>query len=260
MFGAMLRRWHHEAKRKLELMRVPSVEKATGLAELSDENFLWLAANAVVSLEDPGLAWNSRPLGLLAEKRINHQGMNRFVEYLRPWLRGSRVYEIGAADTGELHESVLKSRFGVSEYRAVDPMPDLDPVVEEGDVLRFLSEQDAGSGHVLALGLFEPRFTLEEFLEPAPDLLVARPEHYQHEYVRRLVKELSRVIPHEGLLFGDGLGSGRKKGEVELYLERAGFSKFEAPARLLKEGAALFPELNGPKGPVEPFFFKRVGK
>jgi hypothetical protein len=258
VIGKTLRRWGRDAKRWLTLTKIPSTDKSTGLEEISNENFLWLAANSQPSMEDPGLAWCSRPLGMLSAERINHPALNRFVDFLAPWLRGARVYEIGAADTGTQHEGVLMKRFGVREYRGVDPMPDLDPVVEENDVLGYLTEQPEASGHVLALGLFDNRINLGSFTAPASDLFEARREHYQHEYVRRIVSQLRRIIPPGGILFGDGLGSGKQKSELERYLERAGFVRLLIPERLLELAEAELPPLERRDGPIEPFFFQRM--
>lgn len=124
-----------------------------------------------------------------------------FVEQLRQRLKRYPLIELGVGNNSHKHRALFRDFFDVPEYLPVDFRPRSDSYVAHEDMLTFLERQSPGSANVVAFGVFNEPLT--RVLEDAESMDEASCT-IQFEYVNRLARELHRVLPAEGILFGDG--------------------------------------------------------
>ena len=148
-------------------------------------------------------------------------------------LSSRPLFELGVNNLATKHKDLAVRRLRASSYQGVDAYCD-SPQVVRADALQWLVSQPDGSGSVLAFGLLnEPLSPVDSFLAmsfwkngfflPVPTCTHFSRSQMEHEYLRRLAKQLYRVIPERGLLFGCGLYPMSSRRDMRHYLERAGF-------------------------------------
>jgi SAM-dependent methyltransferase len=126
----------------------------------------------------------------------------------------------------------MRSAFGASHYLSADLNRDSQ---KHGavtlDALSFFSLLDSNSvSTIMAFGVFNEPMSLQypahappHFFLPANGPKDATRAHCEHEYVRRLAREMLRVLKPGGVLLGDGLHSRGVEADVRNYLLSAGF-------------------------------------
>lgn len=171
--------------------------------------------------------------------------------FLRKNLEGGSVVELGVGENANSHEKVFRQIFGVTDYRAVDSRSVSGNGVRRADMLEFLAELPSKSTHVAAFGVFnEP---LSVVLSGIPqDIVGPMVVDLEHSYCRRLCRELNRVVPPAGLLFGDGLRPMNYFSTMARYITGHGFTLLEEP---LQQIPLVIPDDCQPIR--DPFFFRR---
>jgi hypothetical protein len=117
------------------------------------------------------------------------------------------LLELGVGEKFNAHSIYFKKHFQVQAYEAVDRVVTSQAAgLHEADSLVFLGRLQASSTSICAFGLFnEPLVPHFRFRSPAWQLDHAKRGHLEHEYLRRIARELYRVVPDDGVFFGDGL-------------------------------------------------------
>lgn len=211
----------------------PIIHTDTGLESLSQRDFLDLAKEkrAFYHATETPLRegwWSS----LLRTDFLRSPESREFKRFLRERCKKGVVAEIGPGVQLGRHTALFRNEFGARHYLSVD----LNRESEKwgaiySDALTFFSLMPSNSVDVIAaFGVFnEPMSMKFPALNPPYFFLPARrPElatraHCEHEYVRRLGREMFRVLKSGGILFGDGLHSRGFETEVKTYLLKAGF-------------------------------------
>jgi hypothetical protein len=243
-----------------QLLR-PAIFKDTGLEGLSTRDFLALARSrrAFYHATETELrsGWWS---ALLSSSFLESDQSRPFREYLDKHTRGRAVVEIGPGNRIKQHQKLLRQEFGATHYLSVDLNSDSERFgAAISDALTYFSWfQPASIDTILAFGVFNEPMSLQFPADDPPRLfLPARtPEeaaraHCEHEYVRRLAREMLRVLKPGGVLLGDGMFSRGFETEVASYLQMAGFT----------EDASGFTSLQDAQPQKfyirDPFFLKR---
>lgn len=177
---------------------------------------------------------------------LKHPMRREFVSYIQRTLAGESLVELGVGTHASAHRSIFRRAFRIKSYQGLDQQQGAD---RTGDVLELLSRIPDNSTHLVAFGVLnEPLSMMYEnlgFSFPAPSLASATRSHCEHEYVRRLTKEMYRVIPPGGVLFGLGLHSQGFEREMQIYLLKAGF-RHDLRAYGILEGVSDFENLYDP--------------
>ncbi len=211
----------------------PSVFKDTGLEGLPVREFLELARErrAFYHATETELRsgwWSS----LLAKSFLRSPESGPFREYLLEHVRDKAVVEIGPGEQVHRHRDLLRSSFGATHYLSVDLRKESERWgAVYSDALSFFSLfENASVDTIMGFGVFNEPMSLQfpghappYFIFPARGPSDATRAHCEHEYVRRLAREMIRVLRPGGVLLGDGLHSRGFEIEVETYLQRAGF-------------------------------------
>jgi hypothetical protein len=212
----------------------PAVFKDTGLEGLPVREFLELSRErrAFYHASETELRtgwWSS----LLARSFLQSPESAPFREYLSGHVRNGAVVEIGPGEQVHRHRDLLRGSFGATHYLSVDLRK------ESGrwgavctDALSFLSLfENASVDTIMAFGVFNEPMSLQfpghappYFILPARGPEDATRAHCEHEYVRRLAREMLRALKPGGVFLGDGIHSRGFEIEVETYLHRAGFA------------------------------------
>ena len=203
----------------------------TGLEGVSLDSLLELVSEkgAFKGIEDKKnilltADWSEMVSPLLLD---NNPEASNFIAQLSEQIGGGKIIELGAGAKASEHQVIFIEKFGCSEYMPVDKQQ----VVKEcvlgvcGDALRVLSVQPPNSANLVAFGLFNEPLMANHIDGPTSNTKDATPGHLEHEYLRRLAKEISRVIPDDGILFGAGLYALGSDNTFALYLEQNGFRK-----------------------------------
>jgi hypothetical protein len=239
----------------------PALLADTGLENLPLRDFLELARARRAffhATETPLRAgwWSS----LLDRPFLQNRESAPFKRYLADHVREHTVVEIGPGEQIARHAKVMRSRFGASHYLSCDLNRDSE---RQGavitDALSFFSliDNDAVSA-IMAFGVFNEPMSLQfpahnppRFYLPARGPEDATRAHCEHEYVRRLAREMIRVLKPGGVLLGDGLHSRGFEQEVQRYLLLAGFVEdSEGWASLERVQRHVFRI-------IDPFFLKK---
>lgn len=227
-------------QRRVQEFQLPETKKHTGLEKLSHEQFMAESESRKIfgsARTNPIFLESSWDL-LLKALYAGHTGQVR--EWrplaLKVWevIRKKNLIELGVGDTFARHKQVFKKTFGVASFRAMDRQPKAKTGAEEGDALDFLTKLPDNSANITAYGLFNEPLSIQlgeergehsplDFLWPARNLSVATNRQFEHEYLRRLARELYRVVPPNGILFGAGLHPVGIFTEFNDYLLAAGF-------------------------------------
>jgi hypothetical protein len=239
---------------------LPAVNTETGLEALSHRDFIELARSkrAFYHATETELRegwWSS----LLASDFLRSSASRPLREFLKAQTKKGVVTEIGPGAQLIRHNHLFRNEFGARHYLSVD----LNRESEKrgaiySDALTFFSLFPSQSVNVIvAFGVFNEPMSLQfpalsppHFYIPAKYPEVASRAHCEHEYVRRLAREMVRVLRKDGVLLGDGLHSRGFESEVETYLRAAGFFDHE-------QGHATLQNVNTRRFQIrDPFFFK----
>jgi SAM-dependent methyltransferase len=126
----------------------------------------------------------------------------------------------------------MRRKFGATHYLSVDLRNEFERFGSvTTDALTFFSLfQSESVNTILAFGVFNEPMSLKfpglappRFYIPARSPEAATRAHCEHEYVRRLAREMYRALKPGGILLGDGLHSRGFETEVRNYLQLAGF-------------------------------------
>lgn len=211
----------------------PIIHTDTGLESLSQRDFLDLAKQkrAFYHATETPLRegwWSS----LLSTDFLRSPESREFTRFLRERCKKGVVAEIGPGAQIGRHTALFRNEFGARHYLSVD----LNRESEKrgaiySDALTFFSLMPSNYVDVIAaFGVFNepmslqfPAYNPPYFFLPARRPELATRGHCEHEYVRRLGREMFRVLKSGGTLLGDGLHSCGFETEVKTYLLRAGF-------------------------------------
>ncbi|MBX7137135.1 MAG: hypothetical protein K1X83_04055 [Oligoflexia bacterium] len=194
----------------------PQDQKATGLEALASTELVnKVQARAfpqAKTLRSSEISWSQvLEKGDLSEDPAL-QAVNAL---LRGVLADSSLIELGVGIRSEKHYEIFKSRYHISRYMGVDAYPfEPGPYFTHQDLLLFLEIQPDSSANVCAFGVFNeplgpihsPLFWLPCRPGPSPN-----PGNLEHEYLRRLARQLFRVTGPQGVLFGDGIRPLRRR-------------------------------------------------
>jgi hypothetical protein len=115
-------------------------------------------------------------------------------DFLKSVLDGANLCDLGAADYGAMLE--FSRAYNVASYTAVDrhyPYPSASPGpginTVRDDMLNFLARQAPGSASIVMNAIDQLILTCSDV-------------HVEMEYRNRLVKEIARVVPYNGVAFG----------------------------------------------------------
>lgn len=156
-----------------------------------------------------------------------------FREYLKEHVQNRAVVEIGPGEQIQRHRDLMRRKFGATHYLSVDLRKESERFgAVNTDALSFFSLfQSESVDAILAFGVFNEPMSLQfpglappRFYIPARSPETATRAHCEHEYVRRLAREMLRALKPGGVLLGDGLHSRGFEMEVETYLKFAGFT------------------------------------
>lgn len=206
----------------------------TGLEGLSLRNFVEVARakRAFFHATETELRagwWSS----LLSTRFLNSDASLAFRNYLSRHIRNNAVVEIGPGEQIKRHTQLMRSTFGASRYLSVDLNSESAKYgARHMDALSFFSLIDDSSvSAIMAFGVFNEPMSLQypadsppHFYLPARGPEDATRAHCEHEYVRRLAREMLRVLKPGGVLLGDGLHSRGFEAEVRNYILSAGFT------------------------------------
>jgi SAM-dependent methyltransferase len=143
------------------------------------------------------------------------------------------VVEVGPGEQIQRHRDLMRRKFAASHYLSVDLRKESERFgAVNTDALSFFSLfQTESVDVILAFGVFNEPMSLQfpalsppRFYIPARRPDNATRAHCEHEYVRRLAREMFRALKPGGVLLGDGLHSRGFEMEVETYLRFAGFT------------------------------------
>jgi len=211
----------------------PAVIADTGLEGLSLRDFIGLAREkrAFFHATETELRsgwWSS----LLSGSFLGSDISSSFKNYLVRHISGQAVVEIGPGEQIKRHTSLMRGAFGASHYLSADLNRDSQKYgAFTLDALSFFSLlNDNSVSAIMAFGVFNEPMSLQypaeappHFYLPASGPEKATRSHCEHEYVRRLAREMLRVLKPGGVLLGDGLHSRGFETEVRNYLLSTGF-------------------------------------
>lgn len=239
----------------------PEVNTDTGLEALSHRDFIELARTkrAFYHATETELRegwWSS----LLSSDFLRSQQSRPLAKFLTAHAKKGVVAEIGPGIQLMRHRHLFRNEFGAKYYLSVD----LNRESEErgavySDALTFFSLFSPESvDMIVAFGVFNEPMSLQfpalsppHFYIPAKHPELASRAHCEHEYVRRLAREMARVLKKDGVLLGDGLHSRGFESEVETYLRAAGFFDHE-------QGHATLRNVDTRRFQIrDPFFLQR---
>ena len=173
--------------------------------------------------------WSS----FLTKGFLQSPGSAPFRDYLKQHVHNRAVVEVGPGEQIQRHRDLMRRKFGASHYLSVDLRKESERFgAVNTDALSFFSLfQSESVDAILAFGVFNepmslqyPRLAPPRFYIPAQSPETATRAHCEHEYVRRLAREMLRALRPGGVLLGDGLHSRGFEMEVETYLQLAGFT------------------------------------
>jgi len=156
-----------------------------------------------------------------------------FRDYLKSHIFKKAVAEIGPGEQIFCHRQLMRLTLGATHYLSVDLRKESEKFgATHTDALSFFSLFNSESiDAIFAFGVFNepmslqyPAFAPPLLLLPARTPEVATRAHCEHEYVRRLGREMFRALKPGGVLFGDGLHSRGFEKDVRTYIELAGFT------------------------------------
>lgn len=208
------------------------VERPTGLEHFPREDFVKEAYRHDIfhPTRESAILMTSNWDYMLDPENLRLESSRPFMSALRKELRGQNIIELGAGERGADHEKIFKGIFRVASYTAVDIR---EEVVRSGgvqdDALQYLMRRSDQSAVVVAFGLFnEPLSPINlttplEFMWPASSPERATRRQWEQEYLRRLAREIGRVTPNGGILFGDGLHPIDANFDFDRYLQGSGF-------------------------------------
>jgi hypothetical protein len=217
----------------LSYLFLSSELKQTGLEEISLETLLQLKRDrgAFVEAQTKEALLKGSWAQLMSPDLLIEGGrLSPTAKYYRHHLRDIPLIELGPGEMASAHQKIVREIFGCSSYSAVDQNADIkNKWVKNEDLLSFLSRQPTASANVMAFGVLNEPLSLtldmrSGFMLPAKDAETAARKHVEFEYIRRLAKELARVIPPGGLLMGAGLHSRSCEPEMRNALLSAGFT------------------------------------
>jgi len=239
----------------------PSIFTDTGLEGLPMREFLELARSRRAFYHATETELRSGWWSALLSTPFLKSGESRpFQDYLKNHVRGGAVVEIGPGSSVERHRRLMRQKFGATHYLSVDLNANSERFgAVISDALTFFSLFKSSSvDTILAFGVFNEPMSLQfpghappRFFLPAKGPEEATRAHCEHEYVRRLAREMLRALKPGGVLVGDGLYSRGFETEVCWYLQMAGFAPdVEGFSSLSAAPLADFRIR-------DPFFFKR---
>lgn len=147
------------------------------------------------------------------------------VRSLKERMGGLPVIELACGEQAEEHRGLFCDVLGASDYRAVERRDNVAApnYVEIGDLLPFLAKMPTASSHIVAFGLFNEPMLIGDFYCPAPTPAKASLEHLDNEYLRRVCREMYRILPKDGMFFGSGLYPLGSIDTSVVHLKAAGF-------------------------------------
>jgi hypothetical protein len=238
-----------------------AVNTDTGLEAMSHRDFVELARSkrAFYHATETELRegwWSS----LLGSDFLRSSQSRPLAQFLRAQAKKGVVAEIGPGAQLMRHSHLFRNEFGARHYLSVD----LNRESEKrgavySDALTFFSLFPSHSvDMIVAFGVFNEPMSLQfpalsppHFYIPVKHPELASRAHCEHEYVRRLAREMARVLTKDGVLLGDGLHSRGFESEVETYLRAAGFFDHE-------QGHATLRNVNTRRFKIrDPFFLQR---
>ena len=214
------------------LFKTEEVDKPTGLEKVDRDLFVEEAYRH-------GIFYPTRASRILMtahwDTMIDLNGISKhdsrpFVSAMRKEISGKNVIELGAGERGAEHERIFTKKFGAASYAAVDIREEVTRCGgEQADALQFLMKKPDQSALVVAFGLFnEPLSPINgttklDFMWPARSPDQASRRQWEQEYLRRLAREIARVTPDGGMLFGDGIHPIDANFDLDHYLQGSGF-------------------------------------
>lgn len=247
-------------RNRLVSIATPDYLKPTGLEDLTNEAFQELAntRNIFGHAKTIPTFLNAPWSTMLSEEGLAAKEAAPFRDFLYKELSGKPLIELGAGDNGPRHAWIFRTLFGVKSYHPVDMQ---EKVIEydgtQADALSYLQACPHNSANIAAFGLFnEPMSPIYghsafEFMWPARTPEVSTRRQCEQEYLRRLAKEIHRVLPKGGLLFGDGLHPIRVSRDFEYFLQGNGIKHVgEGYVSLLKAGDVL--------QAGDPYFMRKI--
>jgi hypothetical protein len=225
-------------------LALPELVKHTGLEGLSMSDFMQIAdrrnifRRAKIDSTFLFAKWNSLILAIYSGSKKRNK-YTPLYDLLYSQVARKPLLEIGVGDNYIAHRRIFVSRFKVSSYEAIDRNKPKSGKVLHVDALRYLSELPENSTNVVAFGVFnEPlavglgdeygEHSFLDFLWPASDASGATNRQCEYEYLRRLAREIYRVVPEGGILIGKGLHPVGQNPDFNQYLLTAGFTVNQA--------------------------------
>lgn len=180
-------------------------QKITGIGHISTDQLLDLAAHHIAFPQNRHSILQTANWNRLFSKDIIHTPiMFHFKEVLAKSLKDKPIIELGVGDNFDLHQDFFKSKFKVSQYTAIDRRKTNSEEVIESDLLKFL-ESYQGTANIVAFGVFnEPMSPDVGFFKPSY-LEKLHHGHIEHEYLRRVAKQIARITGDSCVFFGEGL-------------------------------------------------------
>jgi hypothetical protein len=202
----------------------------TGLEEISREELQELVkrTQAFQHGKERPVLLNAPWSQVFDRELLSSKEAGPWLHYLRSSLKGRNLTELGVGMNADKHAALANRFLNPRFYVGVDQQ---SIARQNGaiisDVLDFVSGLPDASTNVLAFGLFNEPLSLQfgrdyGFHHPAKSPDTARRGHVEHEYIRRLTREIARVLPEGGVIFGRGLHSRGFEREIEGYFQLAG--------------------------------------
>lgn len=253
----------------IDFLATPTCLRKTGYETLSTVDFLIRCGSWSPFSQRRMRLLLSAPWSYLFSKEIiESPAMDSFWNGIHKKTRGKHLYELGVGQNEKIHRKLCPELLGVSGYTGIDSLSLGNKNIIELDVLSWAVQAANNSGSILAFGLFnEPLSPMNAFtsdcilqsgyLFPAfsPDFPFR--SQFEHEYLRRLAKELYRIVPNGGILFGDGIRPLRYYNYFLVYLDQAGFKPDKELIESLETFLASsegFPYIDKVR---DPFFFTK---